>query len=318
MGQLPQAETLPADQIFRTRDLSAKPSSYRQAIDLARFIAAFGIVAAHAYAMEEDWVGHIALGLFLVLTAYLAVQSALRAGGRYPFLARAQKLILPWLFWSLVFRIVLLKVNHGPDRFAILSDPWSLLVGPMVHLWFLPFVMLAMVAVEPVARHVTTPRRLGVALAGLVLISLPMFWAIRYLSLPVPLPQWLFAVPVYGLGLLMGVAHSMNRVSWPLVASVAMTAGALVFSAGAPWAYTILGAVLAFELFWRLPLQGDWLPKLGQVAFGIYLIHPFFMLVVYKFAGAEVDRFLATLVVFVMSWAATVLLRRMAFFRRVT
>jgi hypothetical protein len=174
------------------------------------------------------------------------------------------------------------------------------------------------VAVEPVARHVTTPRRLGVALAGLVLISLPMFWAIRYLSLPVPLPQWLFAVPVYGLGLLMGVAHSMNRVSWPLVASVAMTAGALVFSAGAPWAYTILGAVLAFELFWRLPLQGDWLPKLGQVAFGIYLIHPFFMLVVYKFAGAEVDRFLATLVVFAMSWAATVLLRRMAFFRRVT
>jgi peptidoglycan/LPS O-acetylase OafA/YrhL len=313
-----QAEALSDAQIFRIRDLTAKPSSYRQAIDLARFISAFGIVAAHAYAMEDDWVGHIALGLFLVLTAYLAVQSMQRAGGRYPFVARARKLILPWLFWSLVFRFVLLKVNHGPDRFAILTDPWSLLVGSMVHLWFLPFVMLAMAAVEPVGRWVTTPARLGGALLALVLASLPMFWAIHAVTLPVPLPQWLFAVPVYGLGLLVGVAHPMQRAGWTLAASVAMTVGAAVFSGNAPWAYTIFGAVLAFELFWRLPLRGDWLPKLGQAAFGIYLIHPFFMFVVYKFAGPEVNRFLATVAVFVMSWGATLVLRQMAFFRRVT
>jgi peptidoglycan/LPS O-acetylase OafA/YrhL len=313
-----QAEALPVDQIFRTRDLSAKPNSYRQAIDLARFIAAFGIVAAHAFAMEDDWVGHIALALFLVLTAFLAVQSAQRAGGRYPFVARARRLILPWLFWCLVFRLVLLKVNDGPDRFAILTDPWSLLVGPMVHLWFLPFVMLAMVAVEPVVRFVTTPLRLLVALVVLVLVSPVMFWAIRFLGLPMPLPQWLFSVPVYGLGLLIGVAHPMKRVGWPLAASVVMTLGAVMASDDAPWAYTVFGAVLAFELFWRLPLQGDWLPKLGQAAFGIYLIHPFFMLVVYKFFGPGVDRLLATLMVFAMSWAATLLLRQMAFFRRVT
>ncbi|MGV8954715.1 MAG: acyltransferase [Cypionkella sp.] len=298
--------------------MSVKPASYRQAIDLARFIAAFGIVAAHAYAMEEDWVGHSALGLFLVLTGFLAVQSMQRSGGRYPFVARARKLILPWVFWSLVFRIVLLKVNDGPDRFAILTDPWSLLVGPMVHLWFLPFVMLAMVLVEPVGRMVTTPRRLAVALGLVVLMSLPMFWAIRFLPLPVPLPQWLFALPVYALGLLIGIAHQVQRAHWPVIAAGVMTAAALFLTEGAPWAYTVLGSVMAFEVFWRLPLRGAWLPKLGQVAFGIYLIHPFFMLVVYKFAGAEVDRFLATVVVFALSWVATVLLRQLAFFRRVT
>lgn len=298
--------------------MSAKPRSYRQSIDLARFIAAFGIVAAHAFAMEDDWVGHLALGLFLVLTAFLAVQSAQRAGGAYPFVARAQRLILPWLFWCLVFRLVLLKVNDGPDRFAILTDPWSLLVGPMVHLWFLPFVMLAMVAVEPVVRLLTTPVRLIAALAGVVLVSSAMFWAIRFADLPVPLPQWLFSIPVYALGLLIGVAHPMQRVGWPLAASVVMTLAAVMASDNAPWAYTIFGAVLAFELFWRLPLRGDWLPKLGQAAFGIYLIHPFFMLVVYKFIGPEVDLLLATFLVFVMSWAATLLLRQMAFFRRVT
>lgn len=291
---------------------------YRQAIDLARFIAAFGIVAAHAYAMEEDWVGHIALGLFLVLTAFLAVQSMQRSGGKYPFVARARKLVLPWLFWSLVFRLVLLKVNHGQDRFELLSDPWSLLVGSSIHLWFLPFVMLAMATVEPVGRWVTTPSRLFAALTGLTLVSLPMFWAIPHVDLPAPLPQWLFSIPVYGLGLLIGVAHRVQRVGWPMAASVVMTAAAVVLSEQAPWAYTIFGSVLAFEVFWRLPLRGDWLPKLGQVAFGIYLVHPFFMLVVYKFAGAGVDRLLATFVVFVMSWVATLGLRKIAFFRRVT
>lgn len=295
-----------------------KISNHRQSVDLARFLACFGIVAAHAYALEDDWIGHLSLGLFLVLTGFLAMQSYQRAGGRYDFRSRAARLVPPWLFWSAFFRLVDLKVSDAPDKWQVLSDPWTLFVGASIHLWFLPFIILAMLLVKPVGLFVTTPERLAAALIALVLLSVPMFWAMHVYMPPVPLTQWLYGLPVYTLGLLVGAAHPMARAVWPVVAGGAMAFGAYMVTEAAPWAWTICAAVLLFEVFWRMPLQNRWLPKLGQVAFGIYLLHPFFMLVTYKFAGPEVDRLLATFATFGMSWAAVVILRRIPIFLRLT
>jgi membrane-bound acyltransferase YfiQ involved in biofilm formation len=290
---------------------------HRHAIDLARFIASFGVVVAHVFAMENDWVGNLSLGLFLILAAFLAMQSMQRSG-RYPFVARAKKLVLPWLFWSAVFRVVLLKVSDDPGKWQVLSDPYSLLVGSSVHLWFLPFVMGAMTLVEPTGRLIRTPARLIVALAGLLMVSALLFWTREQASLPVPGPQWLYALPVYALGLLLGVAHPMARTFWVVAAAAGMSVVAYVLSGGALWAFTILAAVLVFEAFWRMPWRGAWLPFLGQVAFGIYLVHPFFLLVVYKIYGAEVDRLWAAVLTFAMSWGAVLLLRRLPVFVRLT
>lgn len=304
-----------------------KPNSYRPAIDLARFIASFGIVAAHAFAMEDDWVGHLALALFLLLTAFLAMQSAQRAGGKYPFIARAKRLVLPWLAWSLFFRIVDLRISHAPDKFQLLTDPWTLLIGSTVHLWFLPFVMLAMVFVEPMGRIVNTPQRLAGALVGLVAASGVAFFLLDHYAPVVPLVQWLFSLPIYLLGLLIGIAHPMGRAVWPGLAALAMAGMAFVMTAlttgfAAEWWWVIALAWLLFETFWRLPLRGavaqKWLPELGKVAFGIYLVHPFFMLVTYKFFGAKVDHLFAAVLTFTMSWVAVALLRRFPLFARIT
>ena len=292
--------------------------SHRQSIDLARFLACFGIVAAHAYALEDDWVGHLSLGLFLVLTGFLAMQSYQRAGGTYNFRSRAQRVLLPWVFWSAFFRVVDLKVSDSADKWQLLQDPWTLFVGSAIHLWFLPFLILAMLLVKPVGKFVTTSERLAGVLAVLVMISVPMFWAMHYYALPAPLPQWLYSLPVYTLGLMVGVAHPMGRQAWPMIAGAVMAVGAYLVTDAAPWAWTMLAAVLLFEAFWRVQMQHKMLPKLGQVAFGIYLLHPFFMLVTYKFAGPDVDRMLATLATFGMSWAAVVILRRNPIFLRLT
>lgn len=295
-----------------------KTSSHRQSVDLARFIACFGIVAAHAYALEDDWVGHLSLGLFLVLTGFLAMQSYQRSGGTYKFGGRAVRLFLPWLFWSAFFRLVDLKVSNSPDKWTLLQDPWTLFVGSAIHLWFLPFVILAMLLVKPVGRLVTTPQRLCAALIALVLLSVPMFWAMHVFTPPAPLTQWLYSLPVYTMGLLVGVAHPMGRSVWPTIAGAAMAVGAYLVTGAAPWAWTIFAAVLLFEAFWRVQMHHKALPKLGKAAFGIYLLHPFFMLVTYKFAGPDVDRMIATLATFGMSWLAVVMLRRIPIFLRLT
>lgn len=289
---------------------------HRQSIDLARFIAAFGVVAAHVNGTPDDWVGHLSLGLFLVLTAFLAVQSAQRAGGHYPFLARARRILLPWLVWSAFYRLLWLRVSDQPERFRLLSDPWSLLYGSVIHLWFLPFVALAMAAVGPAVRHIRTPAALYWACGGLLALSAPLLVLHTWGHLPQPLAQWSFSVPLYGLGLLLGIAHPMGRVMAPVAATALMTGFAAGLQGELPWPWTIGGAVLLFELFWWLPLRGRMLPMMGQAAFGIYLSHLFFLLLSYKLFGAGTDRFVLTCTTFLMSWAAVTLLRRIPFMAR--
>lgn len=292
-------------------------ASHRQSIDLARFGAAFGVVVAHALVQENDWSGHLALGLFLILTAFLAMQSFYRAGGKYDIVARSQKLVVPWLFWSAAFRVIDWKVSDAPGPFQLLSDPWSLLVGSTVHLWFLPFIMLAMALVAPVGSWTTSPVRLRAALLALVVVSVPMLWAHKNLALPVPIAQWLFALPVYILGLLVGVAHAKHQIVWPICAAAVLSAVLLIVSGGKAWSGTPIFAVLLFEAFWRLPLRARFLPAIGQASFGIYLVHPFFMLLNYKMFGVDVNLIFAAVSTFVLSWMAVMVLRMFPLTRRV-
>ena len=67
---------------------------------------------------------------------------------RHPFgaysIARARRLLMPWLVWSVVYGGVKLAealVEGQPLGSAF--APWMLLTGPAIHLWFLPFAFAA-------------------------------------------------------------------------------------------------------------------------------------------------------------------------------
>ncbi len=297
-------------------------STHRQGIDLARFIAAFGVVLAHVEASPIDWVGHVSLALFALLTAFLAVKSAERTGGAYAYGPRARRLLLPWVVWSLFYWVVEAAITDGPDKFRPLVDPWSLLYGGAIHLWFLPFIGLAMGLVGPAVSHVTTPARLMGAAVLLVGVSAPLFWAHETLHLPEPLPQWAFTLPCYALGLLLAKAQGIGRPGIALATGVVLASLAVWMGQAAPWTFAVLAGLLGFELFWRLPPRGSWAVHLGQVAFGIYLIHPFMMLVLYKFtphlAGPEMPALLPAAVDFLLSWGIVVALRRLPAFVRLS
>lgn len=319
-------ETAPFHCLGRVLCLSqtgmTRASSHRQGIDLARFLAAFGVVLAHVEASPADWVGHVALALFALLTAYLAVKSAERAGGNYAYGPRAKRLLVPWLVWSLFYWLVEAVITDGPDKFRPLVDPWSLLYGGYIHLWFLPFIGLAMALVGPAVSYVSNPARLMGAAGLLVGLSAPLFWAHEALALPEPLPQWAFTLPCYALGLILAKAHGMGRTGIALMTGGALAVLAIWMGQAAPWTFSVLAGLAGFELFWRLPLRGRWALPLGQVAFGIYLIHPFLMLVLYKFtpglAGPKTPLLALALLDFLFSWAVVATLRRSPAFARIT
>lgn len=288
---------------------------HRQGIDLARFIAAFAVVAAHVFAAENDWIGHLAVAAFLMMASFLAVQSMQQAGGVYDWTRRAPRILVPWLFWCAVYKIVLVQVTDGADKFALLTDPFSLLVGPFIHLWFLPFVLLASLWVQPVGRMVQTVRGVMLGSAGLAVLGVGAFWVSDVAAFPMPLPQWISSLPSFGYGLLAGFAVSIGGAVWPMLAMAGLC-GVSFALLGDVWMLQPLIAALLIWGAWRLPVQARILPHLGQVAFGIYLTHPFFLLVCFKLFGAEINAWLALILTFVMAWAATIALQATPFLRR--
>lgn len=287
---------------------------HRQSIDLARFLAAFGVVIAHHRLSPADLVGNTSLGLFLILTAYLSGASAERHGGRYPWDRRARRILIPWLVWCVLYRIEEFVITDGPGKYAVLSDPWSLLVGPLIHLWFLPFIMLAMALVQPVTRLVRDERGLVLGLLALLLLWPPLSWVVEFVPAPMPLPQWGFALPFYVYGLLLAPAHRMGRVSW-LIGTVAVISVVNWALTGMGWAFCGLLAALLFEMFWRLPLRHPLLPALGRVAFGIYLMHPALSLFGYKFLGDDAHWLPLALIAFFLAWGATLIWLRLPVLR---
>lgn len=303
---------------------SVPGAGYRRSVDLMRFLAAFGIVWDHARAPFAD-VGYLALALFVVLTAFLAVGSFERSDGGGFWRARVLRIALPWLFWCAVFRVVLEVVSDRPGPEPLLNEPGSLLIGPFVHLWFLPFVMLALPAVPVISRGIRNARELFLGCVGLLVVALPMgllhaqvaplAWFVNDAVLVQPLPQWFFSVPLFGFGALLAVAHRLGQAWLPLTFAAVISA-VLVWRAPEFASAQMLLAGLVFEAVWRISIRGQWPTWLAGFAFGIYVMHPFFMLLAYKLFGAEVDRSWGALFAFAGAWAATWVWQRLPVLRR--
>lgn len=292
-------------------------AGYKRSVDLARFVAAFGIVWDHARAPFADE-GYTALALFLVLTSFLAIGSFERSDGKNFWSSRAQRIALPWLVWCAFYRVVFEVVSDAP--FTLLADPWTLLIGPSIHLWFLPFVMIFLITIPWISRAVDRPVRMYLASVLLVAVSLPLgllhaelspsAWFLNPGSYPQPLPQWFFSLPLFWFGALLAVGKRMGLV-WPVLLAAALTSAVLFWRAPEFASVQMLLVALLFEAVWRVQVTGRWPTWLAGFAFGIYLLHPAAMLVVFKLFGAEVDRSFAALFAFALAWALTALLQRL-------
>lgn len=297
---------------------TGKPATkdYRRAIDLLRFLAAMGIVLDHTLAW--GFVGYPALGLFLILTSYFGVGSYRRSGGEAFWSSRAKRILIPWLFWCAFYRVVWELVSDEP--FTLLSDPFTLLIGPSIHLWFLPFAALALVIIPSIARDVETEKALLWASAALVPVAVVLGlihakaglegWQLAGSPIPMPVPQWAFSLPIYIWGALAAVAHRIGKPQVPMIAAAVASAILLALDWDVASVQLILCAVV-FEIFFRLPWKGEWMSHLAGYAFGIYLLHPFFLLVAYKVFGADVHDALGFAVAFFGSWAGTWVLKRL-------
>lgn len=254
----------------------------RQSIDLMRIFAAFGIVWAHMQApgrME----GYVAVALFIILTSFLSVRSLERGGERRFWLGRVVRFALPWVAWSLFFLALEMVRGEGIAGVFTVTEPLSLLYGPAIHLWFLPWVVLTSPLIVLAARWLTSAGRIWVAAIAAIPVGVWAMWMHDTSSPEDPFGQWLFAT----IPLIYGVLSAVRRLRGAVLAPLAFAAtavGIATFGWGSLAAPFLLSAALIFEACWRADVSGINVTPFAQLAFGIYLVHPFWMLVWYRFS----------------------------------
>jgi hypothetical protein len=176
--------------------------------------------------------------------------------------AKARRLLLPFLIWSVVFATVqtalALKVQNAP------LDWWRwhmVLTGTWAHLWILPFAFLASV-LAPWFQHPLASLGTALLVAGLM--------ALEGTPQTAPFGVWSFGV----IPVLVGIAYLAW--GWRL-AVVTLLLSWLILQLGRPSPdnLTILaGTALALRvLTYRLPVTAtsDWC---GRIATWVILAHP--------------------------------------------
>lgn len=251
-------------------------------LDHARLWAAFGIVLFHSGAAGSA-MGYAALPFFLMLLMVMALPGAARLDLKAFAQGRAERLLRPWILWSAVYgALKLAEVAATGKPLASEFQPFMLLTGPAIHLWFLPFAFVACLAMHPLSRLPGTARTFG--LMGLVGLGLALAALALHQSqrgpLPQPLAQWVFALPAVGLGIGFALARGRALRLAALIGAAA-AAGALALALG--WAelgwtgglgqLALAGAALAACLL--LPTRETALSRRSaDLAMGVYLCHP--------------------------------------------
>lgn len=269
--------------------------------DYARLLAAFGIVLFHSGVPGARW-GYGGLPFFLVMLGAFVAPMAARMTTTAFARARSRRLLVPWLAWSAVY-LALMVAQDGPAALARL-DASMLLTGPALHLWFLPFAFVAGVGLHALARAVG-PRTLGWIGAGAAWLFLGLSQAGPW---PVPLAQWLFALPALGLGLLLSTETPARQV----LGVALVLGGALALGWTADFTPLLIG-LAAFVLCRAVPLPET--PRtraLADVALTVYLAHPLVQTLLVWATGLRTDTYVCVALVIAVTTLAAWVQSRLA------
>jgi hypothetical protein len=248
----------------------------RMDVELLRIGAAIGVVWFHM-SLPGAQVAYAGLVVFVILSAYFARTSADR-GFLVSASGRAERILIPWLFWYLIYG----ALNLARHKEAV---PWrgdtlsSLLAGPSIHLWYLPFIFLAATGCDAAHRFVR-PRSIAIGAAAIAMAALWLTDAWRQPSQHVGYPwaQYAHALPAVFIGLALSGLQQVPpavRVALLCGIGVALVAALDVREVGVPY---LLGfaSCLVLVMPVRIPERPD-VRTVSKAAFGIYLVHPMFV-----------------------------------------
>ena len=217
-----------------------------------------------------------------------------------------------WLFWSVVYFVGKLVQAFVTDKsLAMEFHPWMVLTGPILPLWFLPFIYVAngLVASYQEHTHISRPWIEGFALATGAIICIVML----NLSPGIPFAQWC----VGGSAVFLGIAVFRARRHFLQLIMVLLAVGALYLASSYKEAKILLFAapIVTFALLFAPSWKSDIANRIGALALPVYILHSGISAVLLM-AAPDISAFPKITVVVVLSTALGILLQRLPFTRR--
>lgn len=256
-------------------------------LDCLKSIAAFAIVWYHSE--YPGWqVSYSGLVVFLILSTYFCVAPRVGLGfngGLDGILLRARRLLVPWVFWFLVYSVW----NWAAGRSFIVFDGGilaGLLTGPSVHLWYLPFVFLYLILLDQITPFVSrTILAITFGLVSFSVIISAYYWRPISMSFGYPWSQYFHAFAPACFGVFLGCRDALpSRLNHIIFA---VNIFACIFNDmydEVGMAYLV--GFVAFGMFARYRGFFKNIAKVAsfeRYAFGVYLLHPLVFSALRKF-----------------------------------
>lgn len=295
----------------------APMESARQAnFDLVRIVAAFAIVWFHTPGAPFKDIAYAGLVCFLLMSGALLYGTVERRSFGHFTRRRATRLLMPWLFWSVLYLgVFCVRVARGDAHLHEIS--WRmLLVGGRLHLWYLPFAFVLSLLIwwlSPTVRRFGILARIAAAILGASVLAIEP-WLQDASTLGPPLPQWIYGMAALPLAFVLGPAvygakretRHARTVAGVLVLFVATLSVRLGTTALVSYGIAT-GGLLAAAM---LPqIQSRSMALLSSLMLGVYAIHPLTQEVLVKAGLQPTPVLLWILATFGLSVAATVLMK---------
>jgi fucose 4-O-acetylase-like acetyltransferase len=230
-----------------------------------------GIVTYHANIPGLEWPGS-GIVVFLLGSFFFGGRAA------HPWhlvqAYRASRLLVPWAIWFVVYGLLNLRREQP---FWATDQGWlaGLLSGSSLHLWYLPFVFLALLALDGVRALLNWRWQVVLGAVGSVVLLGTGAWR-EALPSATPWPQWGYSLPAWCMALVLLQHARLSRAVKLALVALAATVTAL-------WCPDYRMAIpYLFGLFALLLLGSQWLASrlpwdptpISRNTMGIYLAHP--------------------------------------------
>ncbi len=293
-------------------------------LEWLRLIASVGVIWFHTSGAVGRQFGYAGLPILIMLSVSLTAGKT-HGDSPHAFVAkRARRLIVPWVFWSIIylgFQLSRVLLNRAtglfPDGLA------TILVGPSIHLWYLPFAFAASLVAYVLGKKFTMG---SVHIRSLILggLGVAALGACSYALAPgrliaVPVAQWAFGLPAVLLGLAIGplALHGSDKGGGRRWLLIGLGSVVTVFCVALEWfgltALAVPYAIGVALVVFCLLLQGKAGPSAiaaSSLTYGIYVLHPLVSGIL-AFAGLKTSIWWCSVVVVVLTSAlVTALLRR--------
>lgn len=271
--------------------------------ELFRILAICGVVWYHTGAYGGE-IAYSGLNFFLLVSIYFFVQNI----KKWRFHDHFLRVLLPWFAWYPFYGV--LNFIRGDLEFFFTPPYLSIpLVGPSVHLWFLPFIYMAHIAVLWFVNTKTNLWKVPSLYVMLILWVIGVsYWKKSGINLGIPLSQWIQASGAVLAGVIFAITPRKSLLRYMLI--VVLFSAWLIDSINIY--LQLIVAAACFVLCETVTVQTkkeSWINQIAAHSFGVYLVHIAVLIVLRKMLETRMELIAALAIL--LSFCVVGLLKRL-------